>query len=66
MSQKAKGSAAKKPQSDAFVEAAKALGCDESEEHFDDALKKIAQHKPMDDGRARPTSAQSKAPKAPK
>jgi hypothetical protein len=29
-----------------FVEAARALECDESEERFDAALKKVAAHKP--------------------
>jgi hypothetical protein len=29
-----------------FVDAARALGCDESEERFDEALKKVAAHKP--------------------
>ena len=32
-------------QSRRFVEEAHALGCDESEEHFDAALKKVAAHK---------------------
>jgi hypothetical protein len=31
-----------------FVDAARALECDESEERFDAALKKIAAHKPPD------------------
>jgi hypothetical protein len=31
-----------------FVEAAVALECDESEEHFDAALKMVAAHKPPD------------------
>lgn len=35
-------------QSVVFVEAAKALKCDESEERFDEMLKKVAQHKPRD------------------
>ena len=29
-----------------FVDAAHALGCDESEEHFNAALAKVARHKP--------------------
>jgi hypothetical protein len=33
---------------DKFVEAARALECDESEERFDAALKKVAAHKPPD------------------
>jgi hypothetical protein len=32
-----------------FVESARALECDESEERFDAALKKIAAHKPHKD-----------------
>ena len=35
-----------KPQSDHFIEAARSLGCDESEEQFDAALAKVARHKP--------------------
>lgn len=35
-------------QSAAFVEAAKALECDESEERFDEALAKVARHKPVE------------------
>jgi hypothetical protein len=33
-------------QSDRFIEAARTLGCDESEERFDAALKMIAKQKP--------------------
>jgi hypothetical protein len=33
-----------------FVEAARSLECDESEERFDAALRKIAAHKPHKDG----------------
>lgn len=36
-------------QSKAFAEAAKSLECDESEERFDKTLKKVAQHKPIDE-----------------
>jgi hypothetical protein len=36
----------KAAQSAAFIEAAKALGCDEDPAHFDEALKKVARHKP--------------------
>jgi hypothetical protein len=32
-------------QRDEFIDAARALGCDESEERFDAALKKAATHK---------------------
>jgi hypothetical protein len=45
-----KDSAPKKEQGRRFVEAARALGCDESEERFDAALKKVAAHKPPKDG----------------
>jgi hypothetical protein len=36
----------KSEQVDKFEEAARALECDESEERFDAALKKVAAHKP--------------------
>lgn len=38
----------KKPQGDQvarFIEAARALGCDDDPAHFDEALKKVARHK---------------------
>jgi hypothetical protein len=35
-----------KSQNEAFAEAARELGCDESEARFDAALKKVARHKP--------------------
>jgi hypothetical protein len=35
-----------KPQIDRFKEAARQLGCDEDEAHFDEKLKDIARHKP--------------------
>jgi hypothetical protein len=31
-----------------FREAARDLGCDESEERFNEALKKVARHKPVE------------------
>jgi hypothetical protein len=34
------------PQSERFKEAARELGCDESEERFDEALRKIGKAKP--------------------
>jgi len=37
------------PQGEEFVNAARALECDESEERFDAALKKIAAHMPPKD-----------------
>jgi hypothetical protein len=33
-------------QSEAFAKAARDLGCDEDEPHFDEKLKKVARHKP--------------------
>jgi hypothetical protein len=41
---------------DKFESAARALECDESEERFDAALKKIAAHKPTE-GETRPSKA---------
>jgi hypothetical protein len=35
-------------QSRAFTDAARALGCDEDPAHFDEALKKVARHKPVE------------------
>jgi hypothetical protein len=35
-------------QSDRFKEAARELGCDEDEAHFEEKLKKVAGHKPTD------------------
>jgi hypothetical protein len=35
-------------QSQAFIEAARKLGCDEDPAHFDEILKKVARHKPPD------------------
>jgi hypothetical protein len=36
-------------QSEAFRKAARELGADESEKRFQDALRKVAKHKPKDD-----------------
>jgi hypothetical protein len=36
-------------QSERFKQAARELGCDESEERFDANLKAVAKHKPKDD-----------------
>jgi hypothetical protein len=33
-------------QSQAFIKAARELGCDEDPAHFDEILKKVARHKP--------------------
>lgn len=46
-------------QHERFVEKARELGCDESEEAFDEKLKVIARHKPKD-------TAPEKAPKRPR
>lgn len=43
-----------------FVEAARQLGCDESEERFDAALGKIVKHKPLPDDK--PTKPAEKKP----
>jgi hypothetical protein len=40
-------------QSERFTQAARELGCDESEEPFDAALKVIAKHKPQAEMKAR-------------
>jgi hypothetical protein len=40
---------ADKQQSKRFVEAARALGCDEDPARFDEILKKVARHKPPAD-----------------
>jgi hypothetical protein len=44
-------------QTESFKEAARALQCDESEERFDAALKKVAAHKP-------PKGSETGAPKS--
>lgn len=46
----------KKPQSNRFEEAARALGCDEDPAHFDAALKKVARHKPSAESRSKPAA----------
>lgn len=59
---KTRDSRSKEPpssQGEAFIDLARALGCDESEERFNEALKKVARHK------APPTDA-SKRQKAKK
>ena len=41
-------------QRERFEQAARELGCDESEERFDETLKRVAKHKPKDEaGRKR-------------
>lgn len=51
-----------KAQLEAFVEAARALECDESEERFDETLKKVAQHKPRDNADDDSDSIEDKQP----
>ena len=50
----------KNQQPDKFKAAARELGCDESEEHFDAALGKIVKHKPPPDDK--PTTPAAKKP----
>ena len=50
MADSAKGKKNGKTQSDKFIEAAKTLGCDESEAVFDKKLKKIATRLPQKTG----------------
>jgi hypothetical protein len=53
----------KEKQSQAFIDAARALECDESEERFDAALRKIAAHKPRKDSETDSPEARAKARK---
>jgi hypothetical protein len=46
-----------------FIDAARALECDESEERFDAALKKIAAHKPPKDSETGAPEAKAKPTK---
>lgn len=46
-------------QGDKFIDAARALSCDESEERFGEALRKVARHKPRDEKPENATDAQS-------
>lgn len=41
-----------------FVETARKLGCDESEEAFDEKLKAIARHRPKSEANAKPSDPQ--------
>jgi hypothetical protein len=56
-----------KGQREKFAEAARALGCDEDPARFDEALKKVARHKPRAEAVPEPPkkgrSAASKEPK---
>ncbi|TDX59861.1 hypothetical protein EDE12_1269 [Methylosinus sp. sav-2] len=47
-----------KAQYDRFAQTARELGCDEDPAHFDEALKKVARHKPA------PKKDEKKAPDA--
>lgn len=52
----------KKDRAPSFAEVAKELGCDESEERFDAALKRVATHKPASDA---PPASKAPKPKKP-
>ena len=41
-------------QGNMFIKAARELGCDEDEAHFEEKLKKIARHKPPPDAPPKP------------
>jgi hypothetical protein len=45
---------ASKSQVQKFREAARELGCDESDERFEEALRAVAKHKPQDDPKPSP------------
>jgi hypothetical protein len=47
-------------QGKSFIDAARALGCDESEERFDAALKKVARHKPPPEHPKEPNDKKTK------
>lgn len=49
-------------QSKAFVEAARKLGCDEDPAHFDEILKKVAQHRAPPNAHPEPKKPKSKNP----
>ncbi len=46
----------------AFIEAARELGCDEDESHFEEALKKVARHRPPPDKPVEPKQPKPKKP----
>ena len=56
----------KKPQeqseSERFKQAARELGCDESEERFDEVIKKVAKHRPANSQQSKP-AAKGQQPK---
>jgi hypothetical protein len=49
-------------QSQRFIEAARAIGCDEDPAHFDEILKKVARHKPPPKAPPEPKTTQTKKP----
>jgi len=49
-------------QAKAFIEAARELGCDDDESHFEEKLKKVARHKPPPDAPPAPKPAKTKKP----
>jgi hypothetical protein len=49
-------------QSQRFIEAARAIGCDEDPAHFDEILKKVARHKPPPDAPHEPKKPKTKEP----
>jgi hypothetical protein len=51
-----------KEQSQRFIEAARALGCDEDPAHFDEILKKVVRHKPPPDAPPEPKKSKTKKP----
>jgi hypothetical protein len=59
---KVSGTATENKQFKRFVESARALECDESEERFDAALRKIAAHKPSGDSQNRAPVVKEKRP----
>jgi len=49
-------------QSQAFIDAARKLGCDEDPAHFDEILKKVARHKPPPGASPEPKKPKTKKP----
>lgn len=52
----------KSEQKERFEQAARELGCDEDESHFEEALKKVARHKPPPDKPDEPKQPKPKKP----
>ncbi len=59
LTSKSKGDQPIASQTEAFVKAARELGCDQSEATFDEKLKKVARHKPPEP-KAKPGQAQTR------